>query len=337
MHVRHYAWFVGAALVLGDVAAAAAAADIDVPPRTDAGQTLAVPGAQADAGEVYFVTPGEDTQLICTSDALLQRTVVTCNRVVGYFVAPFDLDPNQPPLLAGALRIPAASCTTGVQQYDKLLAGKPLLAAGEFPEITARLAGVTATERTAAEKKRTTYKVKLQVQISAKGKALDLELPAQVEFIPFTWRTMGRNVGELLIVRAKLELKLADLGLEKPGPEFADRVADSVSVDLFLLCNTVSPDKSLDPKFKRDEYTKYLRFLTLIRDLQDADGGYEFGRTFVRDAWDSPAGVAGRGASGSRRGSAGAAGLRICAAGRAARERADQIRRSGAAPDASSS
>ena len=43
----------------------------------------------------------------------------------------------------------------------------------------------------------------------------------------------------------------------------------SVGVSIFLLCNTVSPDKNLDPKFKRDQYAKHLRFLTLLRDFND--------------------------------------------------------------------
>ncbi len=261
----------------------------EVPPRTEAGQTLVVPAAQLDAGDVYYVAPGEDTQILCTSDALLQRSVATCNRVVGYVVVPFEPAPDQPPLIAGAFRLPVASLTTGTAQYDKLLQGKPLLNVAEFPEITALLLSAGRAERTLAEKAHTQYKLPLDLQLNIKGKVLELEAPAQLDLLPFTWRVMNRNVGEMLTLRTRLELKLADLGLEKPGREYADRIADTLSLEVFLLCNTVSPEKNNDPKYKGDQYAKQLRFLTLTRDFRDAEKGYAAGRAYMREIWDNPA------------------------------------------------
>src|SRR5262245_27145137 len=92
-----------------------------VPPRSEAGQTLQIPDAQLAQGDAYFVLPGEDAQIIAVSDAPLQRIAITCRRVVGYFVAPFELQPGQSPLLAGALRIPVASLETGMESLNELL------------------------------------------------------------------------------------------------------------------------------------------------------------------------------------------------------------------------
>ena len=89
------------------------AAAAEVPPRSEGGQTLIVPREHLDLGEVYHVTPGAGTQLVWSNDAPLMRIMATCNRVVGYMVTPFDIEESQSPLLAGALRIPVASLSTG--------------------------------------------------------------------------------------------------------------------------------------------------------------------------------------------------------------------------------
>src|ERR1043165_10245575 len=73
----------------------------DVPPRSDAGQTLVAPKADLDRGDIYHIYGGEDAQVVVTSDAQLQRIVATSRRTVGYFVAPFDRGPNHPPIVSG--------------------------------------------------------------------------------------------------------------------------------------------------------------------------------------------------------------------------------------------
>ena len=108
----------------------------DVPPRSPGGQTLAVPNEQLDLGDVYYVSPGVGTQLTWTADAPLTHVVASCTRVVGYFVAPFDLKQGEPPLLAGAIRIPVASLRTGIGERDSRLHGESALNAADYPEIT---------------------------------------------------------------------------------------------------------------------------------------------------------------------------------------------------------
>jgi len=263
----------------------ASAPAADVPPRSEAGQTLAIPEEQLNVGDVYHVTPGEDTQLICTSDALLQRVAVTSHRVIGYFVTPFEISADEPPLVAGALRIPVGSLRTGVRDYDTVLRGPQGLNAAEFPEITFRLARVSDVKLVSDEKRRQTYTLNLAGELVVRQKTLEIEAPAELRLIPFTWQTMQRNVGELLVLRTKLDLKLADLKLQKP-PQFRDRVADVVHVDVCLFCNTMSPEKLLDPQIKPAQHIKQMRFLTLLRDLNDPDKGYEFGRAYLREIWD---------------------------------------------------
>jgi polyisoprenoid-binding protein YceI len=261
----------------------------DVPPRSAGGQTLEVPKEHLDLGEVYYVTPGEDTQLVCTSDAPLARLAVTCNRVVGYFVTPFEPSAEQSPLLAGAVRIPVAALQTGANASGEALRSPPALHAAEYPEITFRLLQVSNVKATGEENQRKRFTVTLAGEMTIKDKTVALEAPAELELIPFTWRTMARNVGELLTLRTHFDLKLADYGLEKPDRSYNERIADVIKVDVFLLCNTMSPEKNLDPRIKTPQFLKQLRFLTLVRDLGDPEKGYELGRGLLREVWDDAA------------------------------------------------
>src|SRR5262245_48646453 len=86
----------------------------DVPRRSEAGQTLVAPKNDLDRGDIYHIYGGEDAQIVITSDAQLQRIVATTRRTVGYFVAPFDRGPNDPPILTGCGRIPVASLDCGM-------------------------------------------------------------------------------------------------------------------------------------------------------------------------------------------------------------------------------
>jgi polyisoprenoid-binding protein YceI len=279
--IRRHSWIPAVVVLAGSAAITLA----DVPPRSDGGQTLVVPQEQLDAGDVYYVTPGEDTQLLCLSDAALQRMTVTCSRIVGYVVTPFELEEGKPPLVAGAFRIPVAALETGCPESAELLRGPTVLNAAEYPEMTFRILRVTDFKSAGDEGRRKNFTLTIAGELTVKDKTVELEVPVRMSLIPFTWKTMGRNVGELLTLRAKLDVKLADLGLARPSPAYAERIADTLDLDVFLLCNTMTPEKLLDPAIKKEHHLKQMRFLTLVRDLNDPEKAYEFGRTYLRDIW----------------------------------------------------
>lgn len=260
----------------------------DVPPRSQAGQTLEPTKSDLDTGEIYHIYPGEDTQLAATSDAQLQRIGVTCRRIVGYFVAPFDRAESDPPIVRGYGRIPVASLDTGSSALNDILRSA-VLGADKSPEIEFAITSTRDTRKTSKEKEPATYSLTLVGQVMIKGKPVDVAAPATVTLLPFTFRTMARYPGDILTVRAALDLKLADLGIEKPGREWADKIADSVRVDLFLLANTVSPEKSLDPALKQPHNIRHMQFMTRLRDFDDPAAAYELGRKFMKEVWDDPA------------------------------------------------
>jgi hypothetical protein len=250
-------------------------------PRSESWQTLTVPDAHLDLGEVYHVFPGEDAQLICVSDAPLQRLAAINRRVVGYLVVPFDRDESAPLIAGGALRIPVAAFETGSSGTDDLLLGESLLDSSKYPEITCLLVSAKSWERD-GDGQPPKYRARLAVRFTVKDKTIEKEIDAAVALRPFTWQTMGRYPGELLTFRTTIELGLDELGLKKPGPAWGERLADTLRCDLFLLANTVPPDKTLDPAQSQSEVYRRLKILTLIRDFNRVREGRDLGRQFIR-------------------------------------------------------
>jgi hypothetical protein len=261
-------------------------ADDKVPPRSDGGQALAIPAEHLELGEVYHITPGMGTQLMWHGETPLMRMTTTCNRVVGYFVTPFDMEEGQVPLLAGAFRVPVASFGTGLEQYDAQFHGPQALNTAAHPEITFRMTGVTDVKPTGEESTHESYTLELAGELAVKDKTVTLQIPMQLTFQPFTWGTMQLGMGDKIILRGKCEVKMEDLGLVPPGQRNPDVNIAAVDFDLYLLCSTMSPERNLFPDITHEQYRRQLRFVTLLRDFDDPEKGYEFGRTFMHDSWD---------------------------------------------------
>jgi len=275
------------ALVFGLVPwiAPTATAGDDVPARSIAGQTLQVPEEQLDLGEVYHVVPGPGTQLAWTHDAPLVRVLAICNRAVGYFVTPFDIEPDKSPVLAGALRIPVASLKTGRQQYDGEFHGPRALNAGEYPEITLRLQETRNAKLTADKDGRRSFTLDAVGELTVRDKTIRVSFPLQVQLVPFTWQTMRVDIGDLLIVRGEISVKTADLGFDTTASN-KDFLAETATLDLCLMCSTVSPENNLDPAIKDEHSREQMRFFTLLRDFNDPEKGYKVGRAYMRTIWD---------------------------------------------------
>ena len=266
----------------------ATAARADVPPRTATGQTLAVPAAQLELGEVYHVTPGAGTQLTWTMETPVLRTVAVCNRVVGYLLTPFDLEEGQPPLLAGALRIPVASLRTGLTEADAQWHGPQMLDAAAHPEITFEITEVSDVRPAEQEHGRRSYTLTVAGHLQLKDRQARVEFPATLAFVPFTWQTVGLNLGDLAILRARFDVKSRDLGLPEVGPRERDLRADVQTLDFHLLASTSPPDLLIEPDIPREQHEKRLWFLTLLRDFDDPQRAYDFGRAYLREIWNDP-------------------------------------------------
>ncbi|MFH1748549.1 MAG: YceI family protein, partial [Planctomycetota bacterium] len=251
------------------------------------GQALEVPEAQLEQGEIYHVTPGMGTQFVWHSDAPLMRVMAVCNRVVGYFVTPFDIAEGDTPLLAGTLRIPVAALRIGAEDLDNEFHGPQALNAAEYPEITLEMTGASDVKQVSVDGDRRQYTLNLTGQLQVKDATVAVTIPMRMTLVPFTWQTMQINMGDMLILRGSVEVPTADLGLGPQNPASRDFASETAELDIYLLCSTMSPERHLDPNIKTAEHVKQLRFMTLLRDFDDPTQAYEFGRAFMREYWDN--------------------------------------------------
>jgi len=220
------------------------------------------------------------------TDAPLLRQVATCNRVVGYFVAPFDLEDGRPPVLAGALRIPMASLTTGYEQFDASLHGPDGFDREEQPEIFISLVGAGSARNVKREHNREQCEFDLVGELTVREKTARFESPASVALLPFTGPTQIFSPSDLLMLRTKFKVSLAEVGIATTspiGPGFAGREAD---VELYLMCTTIHPRQNFDPRIRTEMYVKQLQFMTQLRDFRDPVKAYAYGRAYMKEIWD---------------------------------------------------
>ncbi len=260
----------------------------EVPPRTFAGQSLEVSEDLLDLGNVYFVSPGRDSQLTVVSRAQLTRSVVTANRIVGFVVTPWEvgeIEPDSPsPLLAGAFRIPVHGLRLGHEFGDGQLWSAALLDKQEHPEIAFEIVSTEGVKRISEAGANSEFELTVKGRLRIKEIQRDLTLLVRLTFLPSSIRTMARNVGDLLSLQTTLTLKLQDLGLSRRGME--DLLGEEVEVDVFLMFNTISPDRSLNAMADPEMHRKQLRFVTLLRDLGREAEAYSYGLELMREVWD---------------------------------------------------
>ena len=272
----------GAPIFCGAVSEVAAG----VPERSTCGQTLVVPEEHQTLGEVYYVIAGAGTQFTWQTDAPLLRQVATCNRVVGYFVAPFDLEDGQPPVLAGALRLPVASLTTGYEQSDASLHGSDSFDRENHPEILVSLINAGPARNVNREHNQERGEFDLVGELTVKGKTIRLESPASVALLPFTGPTQIFSPSDLMMLRTKFNVSLADVDIATTSPIGPGFAGGEAKVELYLMCTTIHPRQNFDPRINTEMYVKELQFMTQLRDFQDPAGAYVYGREYVKEIWD---------------------------------------------------
>jgi hypothetical protein len=258
----------------------------DVPPRCPCGQTLEVPKEQQTLGEVYYVLPGAGTQLTWQTDAPLLRLVATCNRIVGYLVAPFEVEEGRPPLLGGALRLPVASFTTGYEQFDTGWHGPGGLNRAEHPEILVSLVSAGPAKEVVKDNNQEQCAFTLVGELTIRNKTIRFESPARMALLPFANATQVFSPSDLLMVRTKFTVPLADAGVDTAaslGPGFAGKTAE---VEIYLMGTTIHPNNHFDPRVNQEAYVKQLQFLTRLRDFNDPVDAYAYGRTYLKEIWD---------------------------------------------------
>lgn len=258
----------------------------EVPPRGPSGQSLRIPPDQQTLGEIYHVIAGAGTQVTWETDARLLRLVATCNRAVGFFVTRFDLEEGQPPVLGGALRVPVASLTTGAEQYDAGLHAADMLNLEQYPEILVSLVSAGPARNVVIENRIEQCEFTLVGALTVKDKTIRFESPASMALLPFANATQQFSPSDLMMLRTRLTVALADLGITTESPLGAGFTSKDVTIDLYFMCTTLAPEFNFDPRVDDKMYVKHLQFITRLRDFNNPDDAYSYGRALLKEIWD---------------------------------------------------
>lgn len=215
-------------------------------PRSESGRTLIIPAEHAALGTVYYILPGEDGQIVFTSDASLERITGVSGAVIGYAIAPTD-DAPRAALLKGEFRLPVRSINTGLRLRDEHLRSGRWLNTEDHPDIVFTLDGAQRVTRADAPTGPDrvpgveVWTADLVGAMTIRGVSRPLRVPARISVMPASPVTLRRAPGDLLAIRATFTINLREFGLNDPAMS-AGMVAEDVSIDTFLLLSTVSPD-----------------------------------------------------------------------------------------------
>ena len=225
---------IGAALLSASIATFAPGAE-----RTESGRTLIVPDEHASMGQTYFVHFGKDAQVTFTSDAALEHIKGTSNRVVGYAIAPAS--GSKAALVAGEFRLPVNSIDTGIPLRDEHLQSGRWMNAVEHPDVVFTLEGTENVSQSSAPDGMEVWTADLVGAMSFRGETRPLTTKAKITLMDESDVTRRRAKGDLLIIRTTFPINLREYGLNDPGMS-AGVVAEDVSLDVFLMMSTVSPE-----------------------------------------------------------------------------------------------
>lgn len=201
------------------------------------GKSLAVAPEVASRGVVYHALSERDRQIYFESNAPLENIKGQSNKVIGFAVASTSRDN----LVAGEWHLPVTSMKTGIDLRDEHLAGGDWLDAKSHPDIVFQL---QKTENVSLEKQSasfSTYSGTLVGDLTMHGVTRPIRVEgARFTFLPASAQTAGVARGDLLAVRAKLSVRLADYGVSHPV--IGDKVAETVTIDVALYHSTIGPE-----------------------------------------------------------------------------------------------
>ena len=242
---------------------------------------LEVTEEDLDRGQIFYLLPGEDTQIALSSRAPLKNTVLTTSRAVGYLVGTFDPEDSDQPVLGGVLRVPVVSFGSSSPTTDQTFTSEGYLNAAAHPEMTFELTATDSVERqTSTEKDVFPFRMKIKGLLTVRGATHEVESEAEVYFRLTNFETFARNAGDLLTLSTRFEITAADFDWEIPQGDHA-LVAESFTVDVFLTGSTRSPETTFDPDADMTRWLSQRRYFTLARDLADAEAAAEHAKAFL--------------------------------------------------------
>jgi len=203
------------------------------------GKTLVVSSAHQAKGQVYYAITERDRQIYVESDAPLEKIKGQSNAVIGYVVSSSH---NPGSLVAGEWHLPVNSIKTGIELRDEHLAGSDWLDAGAFPDVIVQIRetkDIKVIKQTASF---TQYSVTLVGDLTLHGVTHTINVPnSSVSIMNESAATKKVARGDLMAVRSKFTITLADYGVSHPV--IGEKVAKEVEMDVKLFMSTNPPAK----------------------------------------------------------------------------------------------
>lgn len=219
------------------------------PPFAEAaegGKSLVVPDAQKSLGTVYHALPDRDVQVSFDSKAPAENIEGNSSGVIGFAVA--GKDDNPAALQAGEWRLPVKSLKTGISMRDNHLQGEMWLNAAKNPAIVFQLKEVADIKPGKSEGDIASYTATLKGDMTINGVTREVSYPdSTITFRKASAQTEKVAKGDLLSIRAKYEVALADYGVS--NNVVGHKVAETIKIDTNLVMSTVKPeDQAAGPR-----------------------------------------------------------------------------------------
>ncbi|MFG0291789.1 MAG: YceI family protein [Phycisphaerales bacterium JB050] len=229
------------------------AGGITFAPIADGGLGLEVSEALSQRGTVYHLLPGRATQATFTSETPIETFQGETDSIIGFAVIAPDEDliatlsaeaPSERGCMLGAeFALPVESIRTGIDMRDRHLLSTQWLDAANHPHIRFRLAylahPIDATPENAPEGART-FKGELVGDMTIRGVTRPLRVPnTSIALLPESESTRRVAPGDLMALRCRYSLTLADFGIE--NPIIGRQVARTIQVDQVLYFSTIAP------------------------------------------------------------------------------------------------
>lgn len=251
MNMRHT---VGV-LVIAAIAGVAMAAPMTVPARAASNKSLVIPEDQKKLGTVYYaVKTPQNRGIKFSSEAANERFDGVATDVTGFAIAgPAD---NPGKLAAGAWRVAVKSIDTKITERNSHLLGKEWLNADANPDITFALKEVTDVKLTKEmQGAAKTYTGTLKGEMTINGTTKEVEIPnTTMIFVAANPAAEKTFKGDIIALRCKYEIKLADYGISNDHIKTSKKVAEVIKVDQDLILATVPPEEQ--PELKAPEAAK---------------------------------------------------------------------------------
>lgn len=171
------------------------------------------------------------------STAPLEDIVGTSNEITGYI----QFNPSHPENGGhGEFTVPVASLNTGIPLRDEHLRSADWLNAGAYPDIKLTVKNIKNIKEVKSSGDAQTYDITFMGNLSFNGKTRYTEVKGRMTYLQESEATKQRMPGDLVAVRAELNIPLAEFDVI--GPEgmgiIGSKVGETIDVEISLMAST---------------------------------------------------------------------------------------------------